>query len=142
MRTKGKNGQAIIETLVGLVVLVPLCLFLLDVGCLVLGQSANDGLAKHAARAAANKTNAVDAQTAAQAVVDAFGTSGIIIAKSLVAGNFNFDPVAGQVTVQTQVTVILPIVIPFLPGSVQFQAQQTEPVVALPPTGGAAAAAS
>jgi ammonia channel protein AmtB len=73
-------GQSLVETLVGIIFLIPLVLFMIDVGVLVLGNIANDHLAKQCARAAASAVPAgsqtfnpgayaTQAKTSAEAVV-------------------------------------------------------------------------
>lgn len=79
-----RGGQSIVETVVGIIFLIPVVLILFDVGVLVLANTANDTLAKNAARAAASATNASGtgtadaARTAALAVVGRFGPSPIL----------------------------------------------------------------
>lgn len=83
-RSTGKRGQSIIETVVGIMFLVPIVLFLFDVAVLVLANTANDNLAKSSCRAAASATNAsgtgdaTSAFTSATSVADSFATSAII----------------------------------------------------------------
>lgn len=78
------GGQSIIETVVGIIVLIPIVLFLFDVAVLVLSNSANDNLAKSCARAAASATNNLGigagdkAQEAAQNIANNFQQSTII----------------------------------------------------------------
>ena len=52
-----RRGQSIIETVVGIMFLVPIVLFLADIAILVLCNTANDNLAKSACRAAASAVN-------------------------------------------------------------------------------------
>lgn len=122
-----KTGTSIVETAVGLFVLIPVVLFLVDVAAAVLAQTANDAMCKHAARAAAEQTNAGQASSAAQAVVDAFPTSAIISAKQLI----NCDYVTNtRVTVITQITCTFPVPIPLGgPSTMNFRTDVTEPVV-------------
>jgi Flp pilus assembly protein TadG len=54
--SRKSKAQSIVETLVGSLFLIPMVLFLFDVAFLVLTNSANDTLAKSAARAAASAT--------------------------------------------------------------------------------------
>src|SRR5262249_25544030 len=97
------NGQALIETVVGCLVLVPIGLFLLDVGALVLAQTANDNMAKHAARAAAGQANAGQARTAAQQVTTIFPRSTLVSNPTLSA--FDYGSVNPQVVnVRTTIT--------------------------------------
>lgn len=87
--TRRSTAQSIIETVVGIIFLIPIVLFLFDVGILILANTANDNLAKQAARAAASAApspppDPIDAaaitgqykplaQAAAQRVVDNYG---------------------------------------------------------------------
>lgn len=80
-----RSGQSIIETVVGIIFLVPIVLFLFDIAVLVLCNTANDNLAKSSCRAAASATNggatggdAKSAFAAAKTVADNFQKSAII----------------------------------------------------------------
>lgn len=50
------SAQSLIETVVGIIFMIPIVLFLFDIGVMVLANTANDNLAKQAARAAAGAT--------------------------------------------------------------------------------------
>ena len=87
LRTRHQLGQSIIETVVGIIFMIPIVLFLFDVAVLVLGNTANDNLAKQSARAAASAVNSSAtppkgdigvASTAARNIVTNFATSGFI----------------------------------------------------------------
>jgi len=132
------RGSSIVETAAGLLVLVPVVLFLLDLVALVLVQTANDSLAKHAARAAAERADAASAGIAAQQVVDAYPSSTMLTNPHIDgAGGFVYTNIPGtsQVYVRTVVTCKLPIAVPLIGISeVDFKAEATEPIVAvLPP---------
>ncbi|MBY0356680.1 MAG: hypothetical protein K2W82_01655 [Candidatus Obscuribacterales bacterium] len=162
---KARNkGQSIIETVVGIIVLVPIVLFLFDVAVLVLANTANDNLAKSCARAAAGATNAAtgtgDGQAAliaAQNIANNFQQS-LIIRPS--GGNFvagfgwvpdngpppatqlapvfsgnlqGAAPAPGQVAVLTRMRVTVPVPMPGLNNSWDFNARAIEPIVSLPP---------
>lgn len=60
-RSHRSRAQSIIETVVGIIFLIPIVLLLFDVGVLVLANTANDNLAKQAARAAAGAQGAANA---------------------------------------------------------------------------------
>lgn len=113
---------------IGLMFLVPIALFGLDVAAVVLSNSFNDHLAKNAARAAANQKTPEAAKTAAQQAVARLQTSPIIVAIKLDDVNYKSKD---QVSVKTHIEVKLPA--PF-PGFAerQFIAQATEPVVGTP----------
>jgi hypothetical protein len=82
------QAQSIIETVVGIIFMIPIVLFLFDVGVLVLANTANDNLSKQAARAAASATildasgnpigTATAGETAANGIISKFATSGYI----------------------------------------------------------------
>lgn len=78
------RGQSIIETVVGIIFLIPVVLFLFDIAALVLCSSANDNLAKAAARAAASAVaangqgNATVAREAAKKICNNFAVSQLI----------------------------------------------------------------
>ncbi|MBX9569915.1 MAG: hypothetical protein K2X77_13540 [Candidatus Obscuribacterales bacterium] len=149
-------AQSIIETVVGIIFLIPIVLFLFDVAVLVLSNTANDNLAKSAARAAASATdsagkgNGDDAEKSAKAIADNFATSPIIQKSggSFVTGFFwnggsgnqvsTGDPITpapgdGQVAVITTMRVVLPVPFPFLPAHTDFKAKAVEPIVSIAP---------
>jgi Flp pilus assembly protein TadG len=143
------RGSSLIESAAGLLVLVPVVLFLFDLVSLVLVQTANDQLAKHAARAAAETPdpNPADpasyaaaqsaASTAAQNIVNTFAASRLASNPTLITCTYTDNRVAGvsQVYVKTGLTCTLPIPVPFVGTSgIDFVAEATEPIVAvLPP---------
>lgn len=53
---KRSSAQSLIETVVGIIFMIPIVLFLFDIAVMVLANTANDNLAKQAARAAAGAT--------------------------------------------------------------------------------------
>lgn len=154
------RAQSLIETLVGVIVLIPIVLFLFDVAALVLANSANDNLAKHCARAAASATNAAGtgdgnaAQAAAVRISNNFATS-LIIKKPTTGGvggsyvtffdwagptrvtagtNEGGAPPAanGQVVVISTMLVNMPVPFPFFQEA-HFRARAVEPIVSIPP---------
>ncbi|MBX9685613.1 MAG: hypothetical protein K2X27_02860 [Candidatus Obscuribacterales bacterium] len=150
-----RKGQSIIETVVGIIFLVPIVLFLFDVAVLVLCNTANDNLAKSCCRAAAsavdtatNTGTADKAYDAANAIADSFAVSSIIEkpgASFLTGFSYNDgtvtpkgtppDPPAatGQVICVTTMRVKVPVPFPFIPSQVDFQAKDVEPIVSIAP---------
>ena len=63
-RRRGPRGQSIIEVLVGSIVLVPIVLAIIDLAVVYIGGDICNGLAKQAARAAANASDLAEATTA------------------------------------------------------------------------------
>ncbi len=160
--TRNKRGQSIIETVVGILFLVPIVLFLFDVAVLVLSSTANDNLAKSCCRAAASAVavgqttgDATSGSNAAIAIANGFAQSNIIkhaTGPSFLTGfSYNADgssissgafgtavpappPGAGQVACSTTMLVILPVPFPFvLPPTQAFVAKAVEPIVSITP---------
>lgn len=150
-----RKGQSIVETLVGIIVLVPIALFLLDILVICFANIANDNLAKSSARAAASAVSSDGIGTAevafdsASLASSSLAESGII--KKPSGGSFltgfcwNADgvpqtrswpsatgmPSVGDLGVITSVEVHLPIPFPFLPSSYTFRAKAVEPIVSI-----------
>ncbi len=123
-----KAGGSLAETAAGLIFLIPVFLFLFDAAALVISQTENDALAKHAARAAADQPTG-QGQAAAQDVVNTFaaGNPSLCSQAKLVSCTYSTN---GIVTCVTQVTCILPVPVPFGgPASQNFQSTDSEPVV-------------
>lgn len=128
-KKRSRKGQCLIEMVVGTsLVLVPLCLFGLDLITIVLSNSANDHIAKIAARAAANQKTVEGAKKAAEQQIKEVQTSAIIV-------NIRLDevtyPAQQQIAVRTRMEIKLPAPFPGFSGGV-FVAQATEPVVGNP----------
>lgn len=152
-----RSGQSIVETVVGIIFLVPIVLFLLDIAVLVMTNTANDNLAKTAARAAASahdgsgEGSSEAAYSAAQTTANTMAESAIITKPSgggsfLTGFCWNEDgnletkgawpsgasqPSQGNVAVVTTMTVKVPVPFPFLPSQVDFVAKACEPVVSV-----------
>jgi len=130
-RNRKRNGDALIEVLLGALILVPIALGIIDISFLAIANTANDNLARNAARAAANQQKDAAAEDAASKVVDAFPTSNIIPNVTLVSTNF---VAAQQVSVKTMLSVKMPVSFPGFNPDVQFVAQHTEACVGSPVT--------
>lgn len=131
MRTKrGRNskGQVFVEVLCGMFILIPIALFALDLVVLVLGNSANDSLAKNCARAAANAQTSAHAKAAAEQVVSHFPKSPLIEKVELDNSKLVFNSKT-NVTAETIITVRIPITLPGTQSKIAFRARATEPVV-------------
>jgi Tfp pilus assembly protein PilV len=129
MRTRTQRGQGLIEILVGSIVLIALGWLGLDTAAIVLANSANDGLAKSAARAAANQIDQGAAQEAAKKSIDHFAKSGVITSVKM-EGNIDYSP-KKQVVVKTVMEVKPPV--SFLGfETITFHAQAVEPIVGTP----------
>jgi Flp pilus assembly protein TadG len=127
------RGASLMEAVAGLVILVPLVLALIDISAIVIAQTSNDALAKHAARQAATQTTFALRQQAAQAVVTAYGASSLCASPQMLSYS---EPNSSQaiskqtVKVTTQIVCNLPVPVPLGGPSTQtFQACDVEPLV-------------
>lgn len=130
-RRRDTTGGALIETVVGLFVIIPVVLFLVDVVAMVLAQMAHDALAKDCARAAAE----VDeirypgkTQTDIDGVIARFSNPMLTV-----NSNSWSNPSPGVVRVETRSTFTFPVAIPFMGNTQQqFVAEASEPLVGVP----------
>jgi hypothetical protein len=125
MKARNRKGQALIETAVAGIVIVPLCLALFDVAVLVFCNTTNDEAAKNAARAAANQPQQALATQAAQNAIATFKKSSIITDLSVQCSYVKDD----KVTAKTTMDVRLPVPLPGV-SSITFVAQSVQPIVA------------
>ena len=135
-RRRARAGASIVEVMVGLFVIIPLFLCLIDLSAIVLGQITNDALAKRAARAAAHEKTPALASGAAQQIVNSFNVTGIVSEPELISIDFNSNT-DGNVHVVTKVLITIPAPVPFVPllaRSREMRAQASEPIVVLPAT--------
>lgn len=128
-KRRKKSGGAIIETVAGLFVVIPVVLFLVDIVSMVLAQMANDALAKDCARAAAEENNAGAASGDVATVISHFNCPTMTGVSAPVV---NFDTASGTVYVQTQATFTFPVQIPFWGQNSQvFVAEAKEPIIGI-----------
>ncbi len=124
------TGASLTEAVAGLIFLIPLLFILLDVATLVVAQTQNDGIAKHAARAAAGMSSRAARQTTAGMVVASYKGNAISTAPTL--NSYSEVPAGQNVTVVTKLTCHLPVPVPFGgPAEQTFCATETEPIVAI-----------
>jgi|SRR5277367_3282353 len=144
------RGSSIVETAAGLFVVIPILLFFMDIGYVLVGQMANDALAKEAARAAAetNDLTGAQAMTAANNVATNYFASedsmfiappGGFSSPDTAIASVNYNPTvagvqSGVVIVTTNIVCKVPCPFPGFPNPLQFSATATEPIVALLPT--------
>lgn len=128
-RRKSRGG-AIVETVAGLFVFIPVVLFIVDVVAMVLAQMAHDALAKDAARAAADTPDVGSATTAMNTVRGNFNSPVLVVnTMTLDTGNW-----PNSVRVESISTFTFPVAIPFIGvASQQFVAEAVEPVVGVVP---------
>jgi Flp pilus assembly protein TadG len=135
LQSRRTRGASLVEAATGLVILVPVVLALIDITAVVIAQTSNDALAKHAARQAAGQANSTFAlrQQAAQAVVTSYGSNSLCSSPQMLSYT---EPNAAlaisqqTVKVTTQIVCNLPVPVPMGGPSTQtFQASDTEPLV-------------
>jgi hypothetical protein len=133
------RAQTIVELVVGILFLIPICLFLVDMAALILSNTVNDDLCKRAAHAAGAEASAADARAVVEQIVTRFdqqsGKSGLISKPKLKTFRYDEGSLPGQVVVGLETNIRLPIPVPFFPNltSQTFKVQHVEPIVAKPP---------
>ncbi len=131
-RARKQKGSSIVETAAGLILLIPIVLFLVDVAAMVVVQTENDKLAKACARAAAEYPSGdAKAVQAAKDVYDNQKDSNLLTKApfSAASGSPTY-PTSGMVTCKTTITCTLPVPVPLVGNSqVAFNAIATEPIV-------------
>ena len=128
-KRRSSRGQSLIETLVGMVIIIPIGLASVDVTAMVIANHLNEHLADRAARAAANQIDAEQAKAMAQKIIDTYLITSPINEVDL--DHITYDLNAEQVTVITSVSVNLPI--PFgATNRVVLRSSSTQPIVATP----------
>jgi Flp pilus assembly protein TadG len=132
VQQRKREGSSIVETAAGLILLIPIVLFLVDVAAMVVVQTENDKLAKACARAAAEyPANDPKAVTAAQNVYNNQKNSNLL--KTATFSTSSGAPTylaPGMVTCKTTITCTLPVPVPLVGNSqVNFNAVATEPIV-------------
>jgi hypothetical protein len=132
--TRFAKGQGLVEVCIGAIFLVTIGLAMLDLGTFVMGGDVCGNLAKQAARAAGNASSPTEAIQAVQSVQSQFKPTNVYQNLSLTMTNFD-NTTTGLATVVGQVTIILPVSVPFLQigPSYTIKTQATEPIVGIAP---------
>jgi hypothetical protein len=132
------RGSSLIETVVGLTVIIPILLVLVDCAAVVIAQTSNDALCKHAARAAAECATYADVgttiggNTAAKNVIQQYNSGNPSLTTNAQCTVTPLPDAATwqNVRVNTTLTAVLPVPVPFTNmTNFTFQAQSQEPVV-------------
>jgi len=130
---KRKRGASLVEVTVGLFIIIPMFLAIIDLSAIVVGQIVNDAMAKRAARAAAHQENAGAATTAAQNVVSAYLPNGIVTSIAIEKVDFDKDK-SGKVVVETKTIINIPApiqIVSIFQNGRAMHARATEPIVML-----------
>jgi len=130
---RSRKGQGILEVMVGLLVLVPLALAMLDLAAIVLANQANDEIAKRAARAAASQSTRSSASTAVSQLKDSIKPTGMIKSVDELAVVDFATSGTQEVRVRSKISLALPVPIPFVHNSanLKFAAEAVEPIVGI-----------
>jgi Flp pilus assembly protein TadG len=128
-KRRRKLGQALIETLAGFLVLIPLGLFSFDLTVLLMANETNRQIAENAARAAANQLGLSRATQAAIGAINKTPKSGTITNITIL--DLNYDVGTGKVSVTTEVDVQLPVTFPGA-GKINLRSTAVQPIVAIP----------
>jgi Flp pilus assembly protein TadG len=123
------RASALVEAIVGIVVIIPIGLASVDVVTLISTSQSNEQVAEQAARAAACQRTAQDAQKAAEETCAKAPTSAIITAVQV--ESVNFDAGKGQVTVTTDMNIHVPIPMPWM-NIFNLRAAAMQPIVSFP----------
>ena len=102
------KGQSLMETMVGLTILIPLGLFSFDLTYILIANQNNEKLADTAARAAANYATNRSALKAAERVIEDFQTHSTYGKITLTSFDFNTGG-NGQVSLVTEIDLKLPV---------------------------------
>ena len=133
MRVRRKTkGAALTETMAGIIFIIPVVLFIIDVIAMVLCQAQHDAMVKDCARAAAEEASMTAGQTAATNVATRWNTAGAHYLFRVNSCNTTYPngPASQTLRVQTNITFIFPVPIPLMGLSQQdFVAEATEPII-------------
>lgn len=130
MRRKRRNqGQTLVETMLGFIVLIPIGLAAVNVVTLISTSQNNEQWAEIAARAAATKPDQTTALKAAQDAITECEINSIV--KSVAIKEVKFDLATGHVTVNTAMQVQLPVPIPGF-SEINCSASSIQPIVSTP----------
>ena len=124
-----RKGASIIETVVGLCVIVPLILFAADIATVSAIAQANEELAEQLARLCSTVQTQANAQKACQDVLREYQKPAII--NELDLASVVFDEGLQQVTVATVMVIALPVPM-FNQSSYKLTASATQPVISTP----------
>jgi hypothetical protein len=151
MKSRNGKAQSIIELVVGLIFIVPILLFLVDIGTIIIGVNVNDNVCREAARAASigppSAITSGEPKRRAELVVAKHIANGAVKMKPTVTVTEAFNsalpqapfggPIDGEVTIETQCDVHPPFLISTVvgPGGINFKARNTFPYTwIMPPT--------
>ncbi len=119
-------GQGLVELGAGLILLIPIALFLFDMYVMSLTNQMVDKFAKDCARAAANQPDQAGATQAAQTALQSFYASPYCTQISLTKVDYVPND---TVSVTLDMDVHLPVPMPGISSTPHFHARSTEPIV-------------
>ena len=129
-RQRLNRAQSLIETMAGLILIIPLGLFSYDLTYILIANQNNEKLADNAARAAANHPDNISAQVAAQDAIADFQQTANYGTITLIDFDYN-NGSNGQVSLVTQLNIKLPVAFGSWQ-SVIVRAKGVQPIVGIP----------
>lgn len=128
---RSKSGTSIIESVLGIIFVVILILFFIDIGAVVTCQTNNERMCKNAVRAASEKDKQSDAKQAAEEIVKNTKSSQIFSSPQMY--DFNYDTASGMVSARTTAICNLPVPVPGIANltTVEMQAKSVQTIVAI-----------
>ncbi|MBX9693039.1 MAG: hypothetical protein K2Z81_11690 [Cyanobacteria bacterium] len=126
-----EKGTSIIETVLGIIFVVVLILFFIDIGAVVTCQTNNERMCKNAVRAASEKDQANAAKAAAEDIIKNTKSSQLFTSPAM--KDFEYDAGSGMVSARTTVVCNLPVPVPGVANlsKVEMQAKSVETIVAI-----------
>jgi UPF0716 family protein affecting phage T7 exclusion len=129
-KPRQRLGQSLVETMAGIIVIIPLGLFSYDLTYILIANQNNENLADTAARAAANHADNESAQLAAQQAIDDFQQRANYGKITLTLFEFNRAD-NGQVILATELDAKLPVSFGSW-RSMLLSAKGVQPIVGIP----------
>lgn len=123
---RNRKGQALMEMMVGSMILVPIALFMLDMCFALFCTQIVDHLAKTSARVAASQPKQDLAEKQIQSCLNQFKTSVLIPSVKIDTVNYVADE---RVTVKVKLQAKLPVDFLMINNNPVFQAQAVEAIV-------------
>lgn len=131
---KLNRGQSTVELIAGVVIIIPLVLFLIDASIITVCSFKNDAVCREACRAAASG-DPKDCQAAATAEVEKANSGGFakFVVENAKANNVEVPAtghglVSGSVTVKTSANVHAPFVIGLIVPNFKVESEQSFPI--------------
>lgn len=126
-KNRSNRGTSLVEMVTGAIFFIPIALAACDLVSISMVEQVNDHIARDAARAAANYSQAGDAKNAAMKVINQYKTNALITKVKLV--DFTFEN--GAVQLKTSIDCHVPAPVAGFSGK-SLVAQSFQPIVGQP----------